>query len=174
MDRIFDHTMATSASVYVRRILLAASALLGGVGLFWIGRSFVVDGELKLGNPPRDNPHVVRAEVVRVQGAKGVRIGDKCEFFVTRHSDKNDGFLCNAQVTCNERLLYGGSMRGYVPCKLDSDGARTVVGKDAATTLEDQDGALYIDTAKGVLRVWDDEAGSLGAFNVEADILSVN
>jgi hypothetical protein len=104
-----------------------------------------------------------------------VRVGDKCEFLVRRRKTEGDSFECNAQVMCGERLLYGGPMRGYFPCRLYEGEQRHVVGTDGATTAQDQDAALYLDTRSGVMRVWDDEQSTLGgAFRVEADVLTVN
>jgi hypothetical protein len=173
--------MASSTSNYVRRAVLIASSLLGSVGLFWIGRSFFIDGKLHLGNPvgqelsgisENESPRVVRAEVTLAEGNTGVRIGDKCEFLVRRHL--TDGsFECNAQVMCSEHLLYGGPMRGYFPCKLYEGDRRDVVGTDAATTEQDQDGAFVLDTRSGVMRIWDDARGTAGKFKIEADIISV-
>jgi hypothetical protein len=174
--------MASPASVYVKRTVLFASALLGSVGLFWIGRSFLVDGKLRFGNPVSgevltselEPPRVIRAEVVRAQGDSGVRVGDKCEFLVNRHITKDGSSMCNAQVMCGERLVYGGPKRGYFPCRLDEAERREVVGTDGATTAQDEDGGFYLDTHKGVMKVWDDEHGTLGNFRLEADVLSVN
>jgi hypothetical protein len=177
--------MASSASTYLKRFVLLGSALLGCVGLFWIGRSFMVNGELRFGNPVggadllpasanTDPPRVVRAEVVRAEGGSGVRGGDKCEGLVNRHLTKDGSWMCNAQVMCGERLVYGGPERGYFPCRLDEAERREVVGTDGATTDQDKDGALYLDTRKGVMKVWDDERGTLGKFKLEADVISVN
>jgi hypothetical protein len=178
--------MGSSASTYVKRIVLFGSAVLACVGLFWIGRSFLVNGELRFGNPVggadlsgtvaanTEPPRVVRAEVVRAEGGSGVRIGDRCEFLVNRHLTKDGSWLCNAQVMCGERLVYGGPERGYFPCRLDEAQRREVVGTDGATTKQDQDGALYLDTRKGVMKVWDDERGTFGKFKLEADVISVN
>lgn len=163
--------------------MLVVSAVLGAVGLYWIGRSFRVDGQWRFGNPVAanielpaadENPRLVRAEVVRAEGSSGVRVGDKCEFLVRRHTAENGSYECNAQVICGERLLYGGPMRGYFPCRLSEGERRDVVGTDGATTSYDQDAALILDTKRGVMRVWDDERGIHGKFRVEADILSVN
>src|SRR5687768_13568386 len=98
--------MASSASVHVRRLLLAASIVLGLWGLYWIVRSFHVGGQFRFGNPvgqweeqpsPADpNPRVVRAEVTRVEGKAGLRLSDKCEFLVQRRTKEDASFECNA------------------------------------------------------------------------------
>ena len=174
--------MASSASVHVRRIVLVASMTLGVVGLYWIGRSFFVEGKLRFGNPvgvvdephpPDPNPRVVRAEVVRVEGKPGVRLSDKCQFLVRRRTKEDESFECNAQVLCGDKLLYGGPGRGFFPCTLYEGQRRDVVGTDGATTAQDQDAALFLDTRSGVMRIWDDDHGLLGSFRVEAEILSV-
>jgi hypothetical protein len=175
--------MASSSSVHVRRIVLVASLALGVVGLYWIGRSFYVGGRFRFGNPvdptndmpppSNPNPRVVRAEVVRVEGKAGVRLSDKCEFLVRRRTKEDQSFECNAQVLCGDKLLYGGPGRGFFPCTLFEGQRRDVVGSDGATTAQDQDAALYLDTRSGVLRIWDDDHGLHGQFRVEADVLSV-
>lgn len=168
----------------LQRGVLTTSAILFGVGLYWIGSEFVVDGKLRFGNPVDSGalglspdldvqPRQVRAEVTRVQGNPVVRAGDKCEFLVERRLRDQHSFYCNAQVVCGGRLLYGGPDRGYFACKLSNAERRDVVGSDPNTTGADQDGAIHLDTNEGVLRIWDDAQGSLGAFSVEADVLSV-
>jgi hypothetical protein len=171
--------------LFARRVVLLVSALLSLVGLYWIGRSFVVDGQLRFGNPVQPTaletlqgesyePRQVRAEVTHVEGNPVVREGDKCDFLVERRARDQTSFYCNAQVVCGGKLLYGGPNRGYFPCRLFEGGRRDVIGTDASTTGADQDAALYLNTRTGVLRVWDDARGQLGAFKVEADVLSVH
>lgn len=175
----------------VRRILLVVSAALGLVGLFWIARSFRIDGKLRFGNPtelsplstetPDPQPRQVRAEVTRVRGAglvgsdvaAGVKAGDKCEFLVERRLRERDSFYCNAQVVCGGRLLFGGPDRGYFACKLFDDEHRDVVGSDPNTTSADEDAAISLNTREGVMRIWDDARGRLGEFSLEAEILSI-
>lgn len=176
--------MASSTGLYTRRVVLGLSAALGLVGLYWIGRSFVVDGQLRFGNPvdralPRDAdvlmpvPLAVRAEVTRVTGNPVVRAGDKCEFLVQRLVQRGGAMQCNAQVVCGDKLLYGGPDRGFFPCRLFEGERNEILGSDASTTRVDQDGAIHLDTRTGVLRVWDDASSALGEFQVEADVLSV-
>lgn len=169
----------------LRRIVLWISGLLSLVGMYWIGRAFVVDGQVRFGNPvggahalPRLSagafePREVRAEITRVEGNPGVSEGDKCTFLVERRARDENSFYCNAQVVCAGKLLYGGPNRGYFPCRLFESPRRDVIGTDPSTTSADQDAALYLDTRAGVMRVWDDARGALGAFKVEADVLSV-
>jgi hypothetical protein len=178
--------MATSdRGSLARRGVLVISAILTLVGAFWIGRSFLVDGKLHFGNPtpeglglldddmPDPEPRQVRAEVTRVRGNPVVRAGDKCEFLIERRQRERDGFYCNAQVVCGGRLLFGGPDRGFFACKLFDDARRDVVGTDPSTTSADKDAAFHINTREGVMRIWDDERGELGEFNVEAEILSI-
>jgi hypothetical protein len=157
---------------------------LGALGLYWIGRAFVVDGKLRFGNPvPEDlaledvtsdvQPRQVRAEVTRVQGARVVSLGDRCEFLVERRMRDQSSFYCNAQVVCGGKLLYGGPDRGYFACRLFEGDRRDVVGGDPNTTGSDQDAAIQLDTRNGLLRIWDDAKGPLGAFEIEAEVFSV-
>ena len=167
----------------VRRLVLASSALLFLLGLFWIGRAFSVNGKLHFGNPtepstlesdaPDPQPRQIRAEVTRVSGSPVVRAGDKCDFLVERRRRERDLFYCNAQVVCGGRLLFGGPDRGYFACKLYDGERRDVVGSDPNTTAADKDAAILLNTREGVMRIWDDAHGSLGEFNVEAEILSI-
>jgi hypothetical protein len=164
----------------VRRTVLTVSAVLAVIGMYWITRSFSIDGKLRFGNPvaaPSDaahdvEPRQIRAEVTRVQGNPVVRAGDRCEFLVERRVSAT--FECNAQVVCGGRLLYGGRDRGYFPCKLFEDERPNVVGSDPNTTSNDQDAAIHLNTRDGVMRIWDDEQGTLGKFDVEAEVLSVH
>jgi len=168
----------------VQKGVLTASALLAAIGLWWIGRAFFVDGKIQFGNPiqasplERDafaaQPRQVRAEVTRVEGNPVVRPGDKCEFLVERRPRDQSSFYCNAQVVCGGRLLYGGPDRGFFVCKLSEDERRDVVGSDPSTTSADQDAAIHLNTSEGVMRIWDDEHGALGQFQVEAEVLSVH
>jgi hypothetical protein len=168
----------------LRRTVLFLSAALCVVGLYWIGRAFVVNGKVRFGNPvarelPADvvdadyDPRHVRAEVTHVEGNHVVSPGDKCEFLIERRARDRNSFYCNAQVVCGGRLIYGGPDRGYFTCRLFEEPRRDVVGSDPNTTKDDQDGAIHLDTRAGVLRIWDDARGPLGAFRVEADVLSV-
>ena len=168
----------------MRRGVLALSALLALIGTYWIGRSFLVDGKLRFGNPVDapsiagagafdPQPRQVRAEVTRVTGNAVVRAGDMCEFLIERRSRDQQSFYCNAQVVCGGRLLFGGPERGYFPCRLDDDGElRHIIGQDAST--KDGDPAFRINTHEGIMRIKDDEGGQFGAFEVEAEVLSVH
>ena len=179
---IFRSDAKPRASI-ARRAVLLFSALLGALGLFWIGRAFLVNGKLSFGNPtelaplesdtPDPQPRQIRAEVTRVSGSPVVRAGDKCDFLVERRLRERDLFYCNAQVVCGGRLLFGGPDRGFFACKLYDDGQRDVVGSDPNTTAADKDAAILLNTREGVMRIWDDAHGSLGEFNVEAEILSI-
>ncbi|MET0342062.1 MAG: hypothetical protein ABW252_13750 [Polyangiales bacterium] len=157
------------------------SALLGLVGSFWIGRSFLVDGKVRFGNPVGVNvqggsfdpqPRQVRAEVTRVVGQSGLRPGDMCEFLVERRLREKESFYCNAQVVCGGRLLFGGPQRGFFSCRLEEGEHREVIGSDASTT--DGDPGFSINTALGVMRIWDDGQGGGTPYEVEAEVLSVH
>ncbi len=178
--------MATSGKLQLtRRAILVASALLAVVGIYRLSRAFVVNGELRFGNPvssavaridPSERsfaPRRVRAEVTRVRGNQVVKPGARCEFLVQKKPLDNGTFYCNAQVMCASKLVYGGPNAGYFICALYEVPRRDVVGTDPATTRQDHDPAMHLDTQAGVLRVWDDERGALGAFELEADVLSV-
>ena len=100
---------AKPRALSVRRVVLALSALLGALGLFWIGRAFSVNGKLRFGNPtelsplasetPDPQPRQIRAEVTRVSGNPVVRAGDKCDFLVERRLRERDLFSCSeAQI----------------------------------------------------------------------------
>lgn len=177
-----DRMATLRSAIIARRIVLGLSALVCAFGLFRIGRAFLVDGKLRFGNPisaePSEAPVLgtpplaVKAEITRAHGASGVRPGQTCDFFVERRQRAANDFYCNAQVVCGGKLLYGGLERGFFPCRFYEGDRRDVVGSDAETTREDKDGAMRLDTRQGVLRVWDDASGSLGEFDVEAEVLS--
>jgi hypothetical protein len=163
-----------------QRAVHAASAVLFAVGLFWISKAFVVDGKFRFGNPVAESgpealsPIAVRAEVTRVSDGQVVRPGQRCDFLVQQKLRQDGSYECNAQVMCGSKLLFGGPERGYFPCRITEGLRRDVVGLDPSTSRRDSDPAFKIDTHLGVLSLWDDETGELGAFRLEAEILSVN
>ena len=185
MFESIDRMAASRLGTLARRVVLGVSALLCTMGLMRIGRSFVVDGHVRLGNPIRGEgreenalqgsaPLTVRAEVTRVGGAPVVQLGETCHFLVEQRQRDARSFYCNAQVMCGGKLLYGGPERGFFPCRFYEGERRDVVGTDPSTTREDKDGALSLDTRSGVLRLWDDLSGPNGAFEIEAEVLSVH
>jgi hypothetical protein len=181
-----DRMAASGSGLLARRVVLAGSAALGLVGLYWIGHSFRVDGKLRFGNPVSSTiaaeglafasaPLSVRAEVTRSTNPNLVRQGDSCEFLVEQRQRDAQSYYCNAQVMCGGKLIYGGQDRGYFSCRFydgEQGDHHDVVGNDPTTTREDKDPALQLDTRSGVLRVWDDASGSNGQFEVEAEVLS--
>jgi hypothetical protein len=183
---MFEHVERMAApriGLVARRSVLAVSALFCLVGLVRIGRSFVVDGNLRFGNPIGEAPRAqaallaaaplsVRAEVTRVVGAAVAQLGEACQFLVEQRPRDEGSFYCNAQVLCGGKLLYGGPDRGFFACRFYEGERRDVIGTDPNTTREDKDGALSLDTRSGVLRVWDDPSGPHGAFELEAEVLS--
>lgn len=181
-----DRMAASGPGLLARRSVLAGSAALGLVGLYWIGHSFRVDGKLRFGNPVSPAiaseglalaaaPLSVRAEVTRSSNVNLIRQGDSCEFLVEQRQRDAQSYYCNAQVMCAGKLLYGGPDRGYFSCRFydgEQGEHRDVVGNDPTTTSEDKDAALHLDTRAGVVRVWDDGSGANGQFEVEAEVLS--
>lgn len=167
----------------VRRLVLAVSSVLGGVGLYWLARGFVVDGRLRAGNPVATAPRTlqmgearsilrVRVEVVRVVEGRVVRVGDKCDCLIEHSRDRAPN--CHAQVVCGGKLLYGDADSGYFPCLFSDREPLGVEGEDPTTSATDRDAAFYIDTRAGVMRLWDDASGELGAFSLEGEVLSVH
>jgi hypothetical protein len=179
-----ERMAASETSLLARRTLLVASLLLAGFGLYRIGQAAVVGGKLRIGNPVSPLPEplgvmpaplAVRAEVTRVRGADLVRLGEICDFLVEqRPRDDQHSLYCNAQIICGGKLLYGGPDRGYFACRFGDNDEREVVGNDPTTTKQDKDAALHIDTRAGLLHIWDDETGVLGAFDLEAEVLEAN
>jgi hypothetical protein len=167
--------------------VLIVSGILGAIGALWIADAMYLDGELRVGNPVGasefergEPPRRVRAEVVRSTGESGVRVGAICEFLVQRvplpNPDETSGkqrYYCNAQVSCGGTLVYGGPDRGFFPCVLHVGTQRHVVGADASTTRDDHDAAMKLDTPAGLLKVWDDRFGTLGEFEIVADVIQV-
>jgi hypothetical protein len=166
--------------------VLVSSFVLGAVGLYQIAGAFLVDGKWRFGNPvsaatrildPTERsvaPRRVRIEVTRVKGAPDLAPGTRCEFLVEKRPLRNGTFYCNAQIICASKLWYGGPERGYFSCALYDEPRRDVIGSDPNTTASDHDAALHLDTQAGVLRVWDDAQSQWGAFELEADVLSVD
>jgi len=124
--------------------------------------------------PPGDlSSRLVHATVTAVSGdGAGIAVGASCDFNVEREDAPDGSFVCNAQVVCGGRLLYGGPGAGYFPCTLYAGPPRHVVGADLNTTTADHDGAMSLDT-HGTLELWDDATGPNGEFRVTATVLSV-
>lgn len=124
--------------------------------------------------PPGDlSPRLVHATVTAVSGDRvGIAVGASCDFNVEREDAADGSFVCNAQVVCGGRLLYGGPGAGYFPCTLYAGPPRHVVGSDLDTTTADHDGAMSLDT-HGTLELWDDATGPNGEFRVTATVVSV-
>jgi hypothetical protein len=183
--RAIDRMPVSGSALLARRSVLALSAALGFVGLYWIAHSFRVDGKLRFGNPIPNVaaeglfgpvPLSVRAEVTRSNNAGVARQGDSCAFLVEQRRRDAQSYYCNAQVMCGGKLVYGGPDRGYFSCRFyQAEGGQhgDVIGNDPTTTHEDRDSGLYLDTRAGVVRVWDDASGVHGAFELEAEVLSV-
>jgi hypothetical protein len=119
------------------------------------------------------SPRLVHATVTAVSGdGAGIAVGASCDFNVERENAADGSFVCNAQVVCGGRLLYGGPGAGYFPCTLYAGPPRHVVGADLNTTTADHDGAMSLDT-HGTLELWDDATGPNGEFRVTATVVSV-
>jgi len=182
MFGIINRLAVADSSVLARRTVLVGSIVVALIGLYRIGHSSVVGGKLRFGNPVSGLPEAtgalplplsVRAEVTRISGTDLARSGDTCDFLVELRQPDQGSVYCNAQITCGGKLLYGGPERGYFPCRFDGD-AREVVGNDPTTTRQDKDPALHLDTRAGLLHIWDDDMGSHGAFDVEAEVLETH
>lgn len=124
-------------------------------------------------SPPTDvAPRIVRATITEVQGLADLAVGSSCELNVDRSDQPDGSFVCNTQIVCGGRLLYGGAAAGYFPCTLYEGPPRHVVGADQQTTAGDGDGAMSLDT-HGTLEIWDDATGTNGEFRVRARVDSV-
>ncbi|GAB4216025.1 MAG: hypothetical protein OHK0013_42120 [Sandaracinaceae bacterium] len=115
----------------------------------------------------------VRATVTESNGLADVPVGSACTADVTRHDREDGTFWCNAQITCGTRLVYGGPEAGFFQCMLYQGTRRDVVGTDAATTAEDRDPAMSLNTVGGTLEVWDDASGTLGGGRVRARVEAI-
>ncbi len=110
--------------------------------------------------------HRIDATVTAASGLSDVTVGTPCVASVGR-ADREDGtFWCNAQITCGQRLLYGGPTAGYFECTLYAGTSFGVAGADAGTSGADRDPAMQIDTRSGSIEISDDADGALGAFHV--------
>ncbi len=122
---------------------------------------------------PAASMRTIVATVERVGGTIPVSPGDSCSFTVeVRDSTSAMGYWCHTIATCNGTNLYGGVDNGYFPCAV-YDTPPGVVGEDAETTTADSDGSFQLDTRSGTLIVRDDMAGPMGAFRVEARVMTV-
>jgi len=115
----------------------------------------------------------VRATVTESSGLADVPVGASCQADVTRHDREDGTFWCNAQITCGARLVYGGADAGFFQCMLYEGARRDVVGSDAATSSEDRDAAMSLNSVGGTLEVWDDGTGSSGEFRLRARVDAV-
>ena len=115
-------------------------------------------------------PRMVRAVVTRVDGSRPVEEGEVCSFAVERRRVQGGAVLCQTQVVCGGKLLYGGANAGYFPCTMGAPPEREVVGREDHTTREDQDAAFHIDTRDRRIAVRDDATGAHGAYSLEARV----
>lgn len=116
--------------------------------------------------PRRITVHLDTVEGIALSAAN-------CTFEVGRFNRRDGSFWCQAQVRCEQRLLYGGNEAGFFNCTLYEEPERHVVGSDAQTTREDGDAAFSIDTLRGTFSVHDDVSGTNGEFRVEGSVLTV-
>jgi hypothetical protein len=117
------------------------------------------------GEPPQHR--IVVATVDSVQGRLPLQPGAECRFDVELVEDDR----CRTAVSCGGVVVYGGSdTNGYFDCT--SSGLH-VRGADGATTGDDSDGSLFIDTTAGILRVDDDSEGAYGELHLVATVLRV-
>lgn len=117
------------------------------------------------GEPPEHR--VVVATVDSVQGRLPLQPGAECRFDVELVDDDS----CRTAVSCGGLVLYGGSdTNGYFDC---TPSGLHVRGADGATTDDDGDGSLFLDTTAGIVRVDDDSEGTYGEIHVVATVLRV-
>ncbi|MFO0709915.1 MAG: hypothetical protein U0353_08755 [Sandaracinus sp.] len=122
-----------------------------------------------IGTAPEPSTRIVRATVTESVGLPDVPVGSECTLEVT-HPDE----MCQAQIACGPRHVYGSETQGFFPCSLTVGGARPdVQGTDTLTTSGDNDPAMTLDTALGTLSLLDDETGALGAFRLSAHVETV-
>jgi hypothetical protein len=115
--------------------------------------------------PPANR--TVIATVDSVRGAVPIQPGSECRFNVILVDDDR----CRTAVWCGATVVYGGSdTNGYFPC---TPSGLHVRGTDSETTSDDNDAALHIDTAAGILRVDDDGDGTHGELHLVATVLRV-
>lgn len=115
-------------------------------------------------------PRQIEATVTSSEGAAPVAVGSSCSFEVLTQPAQGGGYMCNAQIYCAGRLLYGGPNAGYFPCTVFGPPNRGVVGRDAQTTANDGDSSMEMDTSQHLLMVGDDPTGTFGAYSVVARI----
>ncbi len=130
----------------------------------------IVGPATSVGSEPGTDARHVRATVSEVTGLADVAVGASCTAEVTRHDREDGTFWCNAQITCGGRVIYGGPDAGFFHCVLYEGARRDIVGSDAATTVEDQDPAMSLNTVGGTLEITDDASGRNGAIHVLARV----
>jgi hypothetical protein len=123
---------------------------------------------------PTTNQRTIVATVERVGGAIPVSVGDSCTFTVEVRDAQNPmGYWCHTMATCNGTTLYGSTENGFFTCAV-YDNPPGVVGEDGETTGSgDTDGSFQLDTRSGTLIIRDDAASALGAFRIEARVMTV-
>ena len=124
---------------------------------------------------PAANMRTIVATVERVGGVVPVSVGDSCSFTIEVQDTTNTamGYWCHVNATCNGTTLYGGTTQGYFTCSVYDD-PPGVVGEDSEMTGSgDGDGSFQLDIRAGTLIIRDDVAGAMGAFRVEARVMTV-
>lgn len=117
---------------------------------------------------PVEPPIHLECTITELEGTVPIAVGDRCGFAIERHVRPDGSYQCNAQIVCGGTLLFGGAGSGFFACTIGGPPRRDVVGTDPDPSGADGDAALAIDTARGSIEIWDDEAGALGRLRARA------
>jgi WD40 repeat protein len=109
----------------------------------------------------------ITAVVTSASGSGLLPIGEQCSFATTAQVDIEGTIMCNAQISCAKKTLYGGLTSGFFPCTFEG---LNVFGSDRKTSSSDGDPAILIDTRDKTLVIKDDAKGKQGAFDLKFKI----
>lgn len=129
-------------------------------------------GQLQPSLAGSDRPVTMTVTLSRASGPEGLAAGHACTA-VVRPPARNGQSLCQGEVRCGDRVLYGGSSNGYFGCEIQWVPSLRVTGRDDATASEDGDAAIEIDTTTELIRVRDDATGPHGVFEIEGRVVQV-
>lgn len=137
-----------------------------------IGSVSGVGGNVVSLSPP-DAALSLRAVVLSATGLPSLSPGDTCELRV-EHLAGDRRLACRTVVRCGELTLFGErATNGFHVCEFSVGDSPGVEGADAQTSQRSGDPAMYLNSRERSLRLRDDARGSHGAFELTAEIDTV-
>lgn len=123
------------------------------------------------GLPPGDGSLRVALTISEARGVSGIERGTTCEVWVTHRDQDMDSAHCHASLDCADHALYGiDDGQGYFQCTAFAQSPALIIGADRATSAQDGDPMLAIDSIRGTFTMSDDARGEFGRFSLRGSI----